>query len=161
MTKKNKKHIISLLVENKFGVLAKVAGMFSIRGYNIDSFSVGPTDDRTMSKMTVVVEGDERIVEQITKQLNKLINVFTVRALSEQAHIEKEICLLRVHTAAKRRSEVTHLSEIAGAKIIDVQANSLVLEIVDTEEKVTQFIGLMKPFGIQDIARSGTVAIGV
>jgi len=159
MTHKKKRHIISLLVENKFGVLAKVAGLFSIRGYNIDSFSVGPTDDPTISRMTVVVHGDERTVEQITKQLNKLIDVVTVRVPSEQKHIEKELCLMRVHTSSKRRTEVTHLAEIAGARIIDVRAASLLLEVLDTEDKVTQFIELMKPFGIQEIARSGTVAL--
>ena len=156
-----KRHIISLLVENKFGVLAKIAGMFSMRGYNIDGLSVGPTDDPMLSKITVVMRGDERTVEQITKQLHKMIDVVTVWALSEQKHIEKELCFMRVHTSSARRAEVTHLAEIIGAKVVDVQKDSLLLEIVDTEDKVTQCIALMKPFGIQDIARSGTVAAGV
>lgn len=156
-----KRHIISLLVENKFGVLAKVAGLFSIRGYNIESFSVGPTEDPTLSKMTVVVFGDEKTVEQITKQLHKLIDVVTVWALSEQKHIEKELCFIRVHTSKTTRHEVTHLAEIAGAKILDVHHLSLLLEVVDTEDRVNRFLELMKPFGIQDVVRSGTIAIGL
>jgi acetolactate synthase-1/3 small subunit len=159
MTNSPQRHIISLLVENKFGVLAKVAGLFSIRGYNIDSFAVGPTDDPALSRMTVVVHGDEQTVEQITKQLNKLIDTVTVRHLCKHKHVEVELCLLRVHASRERRSEVTHLAEIAGAKVLDVQAAALLLQLVDTEEKVSQFIELMKPFGIQDIARSGTVAL--
>jgi len=158
---KNKRHIISLLVENKFGVLAKVAGMFSIRGYNIDSFSVGPTDDPTLSKMTVIVHSDEKTVEQISKQLHKMIDVVTVWALSEQKHIEKELCFIKVHTSSTRRSEIAHLAEIAGARILDVHPSSLLLEVCDAEDKVTQFINLMRPFGIQDIARSGAIAIGL
>lgn len=153
------RHIISLLVENKFGVLVKVAGMFSIRGYNIDSINVGPTDDPTLSKMTVVVHGDARTVEQITKQLHKLIDVVTVWSLKEDECIEKELCLLRVHTSSARRTEVTHLASLAGATVIDVQKNSLLLQIVDTEDKLVRFIGLMKAFGIQDVVRSGTVAV--
>ena len=160
-SKKTKRHIISLLVENKFGVLAKVAGMFSIRGYNIDSFSVGPTDDPTLSKMTVTVHGDEKTVEQITKQLHKLIDVVTVWALFEQKYIEKELCFIKVHTSHTKRSEVTHLAKIAGAKVLDVHTSSLLLEVLDTEDKVNQVIKLMKPFGIQDVVRSGTIAMSV
>lgn len=156
-----KRHIISLLVENKFGVLAKVAGLFSIRGYNIDSFSVGTTDDPSLSKMTVVVRGDEKTVEQITKQLHKLIDVVKVWAVSEQKHIEKELCFIRVHTSKTTREEVTHLATIAGASIIDVQHTSLLLQVTDTEENVDRFLELMKPFGIQDVVRSGVVAAAV
>lgn len=153
------RHIISLLVENKFGVLAKVAGLFSIRGYNIDSFSVGPTDDPSLSRMTVVVRGDDRTVEQITKQLHKLIDVVTVLDMPEHERIEKELCFMRVHTPPKRRAEITHLAEISGARIADIAATSLLFEITDTEEKVDAFLELMRPFGIKKVVRGGTVAI--
>lgn len=155
-----KEHILSLVAENKFGVLAKVAGLFSIRGYNIDSFSVGPTDDPSLSKMTIVVQGDERTIEQITKQLHKLIDVVKVFDLSAQEHIEKELCFVKIHTARSKREEITHLAKIAGASVVDVEASSIIFEIVNTKKKIDHFLDLMKPFGIQDTVRSGTVAIG-
>lgn len=155
----NERHIISLIVENKFGVLAKVAGLFSIRGYNIDSFSVGRAEDETLSRMTIAVRGDTRTIEQITKQLHKLIDVVTVFETPERDRIERELCFIRVHTAPSRRAEITHLAELAGARVTDVAASSILFEITDTEEKVNAFLELMRPFGIKKLVRGGIVAI--
>ncbi len=153
------KHTISVLVENKFGVLARVAGLFSGRGYNIDSLNVGETEDPTISRMTIVARGDERILEQIMKQLNKLIDVIKVIDLTSEEHIERELVLIKVSAPAKTRSEIIQLADIFRSSIVDVSPESLVICATGDENKINALIEMLKSYGIREIARSGKVAI--
>lgn len=152
------RHILSVLVENKPGVLARVAGLFSGRGYNITSLTVGETEDPTASRMTIVVAGDDAILEQITKQLNKLVDTIKVYDLTGEAHLERELALVKVQAEIKERSEIIQLSEIFRAKIVDVSDRTYTLEITGTADKVNAFIELLRPFGIRELIRTGTVA---
>src|SRR5664279_6440360 len=153
------RHTISVLVENKFGVLTRVAGLFSGRGYNIDSLNVAPTHDATASRMTIVTHGDEATVEQIVKQLNKLPDVLKVQDFSEGEYVDRELVLVKVSVDSKSRAEVMQITDIFRAKIVDVQPKSLTIEITGAESKVEKFIGLMKSFGVTDITRTGQVAM--
>ncbi|MGB9596322.1 MAG: acetolactate synthase small subunit [Candidatus Poribacteria bacterium] len=153
------KHTISVLVENKFGVLARVAGLFSGRGYNIDSLNVGETEDPTISRMTIVARGDERILEQIMKQLNKLIDVIKVIDLTSEEHIERELVLIKVSAPSKTRSEIIQLADIFRSSIVDVSPESLVISATGDENKINALIEMLKSYGIREIARSGKVAI--
>ena len=152
-------HIISLLVENKFGVLARVAGLFSARGYNIESLSVGPTTDPTMAMITIVTTGDDRIIEQITKQLNKLIDMIKVVDLTEHSYVERETVLVKIHTRAEDRAEVFRIIEIFRAKIVDSTPATYTVEITGDREKVEAFINQLRPLGIKELVRSGRIAI--
>jgi acetolactate synthase I/III small subunit len=152
------RHTLSVLVENKPGVLARVAGLFSGRGFNITSLTVGETEDTTTSRMTIVVTGDDAILEQITKQLNKLVDVIKVYDYTGEAHLERELALVKVQAEIKERSEIIQLAEIFRAKIVDVSERSYTLEITGTAEKVNAFIELLRPFGIRELIRTGTVA---
>ncbi|MCD4812370.1 acetolactate synthase small subunit [bacterium] len=152
------RHTLSVLVENKPGVLARVAGLFSGRGFNITSLTVGETEDDTISRMTIVVTGDDAILEQITKQLNKLVDVIKVYDYTAEAHLERELALIKVQAEVQQRSEVTQLTEIFRAKIVDVSDRAYILEITGTADKVNAFIELLQPFGIREIIRTGTVA---
>lgn len=149
------RHTISVLVENKFGVLTRVAGLFSGRGYNIDSLNVAPTHDSTASRMSIVTHGDEATVEQITKQLNKLPDVLKVQDFGEGEYVDRELVLVKVTVDAKSRAEVMQITDIFRAKIVDVQPKSLTIEITGNESKVEKFIELMKPFGLLDLIRTG------
>lgn len=151
--------ILSLLVENQFGVLARVAGLFSARGFNIDSLSVGPTLDPTMSMITIVTRGDERILEQITKQLNKLIEVIKVVELSELDYVERETALVKIHTRAEDRAETFRIIEIFRAKIVDSTPSTYTVEITGAREKVEAFIHQLRPLGIKELVRSGRIAL--
>ena len=152
------RHTISVLVENKFGVLARVAGMFSGRGFNIDSLNVGPSSDNT-SRMTIVVRGDDTVLEQVTKQLNKLIDVIEIQDFHDDQYVDRELVMMRVAVDAKTRPEVIQICDIFRAKIIDVQHKKLAIEITGNESKINKFLKLMEGFGISDITRTGKVAL--
>ncbi len=155
-----KPHIISVTVENRFGVLAKIAGLFSARGYNIDSLSVAETDDPTVSRMIIVVRGDEKILEQIYKQLNKLIDVIKVQDLTEQEFIERELALIKLSTNNfNERQEVLQLVQIFQGKIISVGKRTLTIEVVGDTSKLDALIDLLKPFGFKEFIRTGKIAI--
>lgn len=155
-------HIISVLVENKFGVLARVAGLFSARGYNIESLSVAPTLDPTASMITIVTVGDDRIVEQIIKQLNKVIEVMKVTDLTEASHLDRETALVKINTSTKpeHRDEATRICDIFRAKIVDSSPTTYTIEITGDVEKVEALINMLKPLGIKDLIRTGRIAIG-
>lgn len=153
------RHTLSVLVENKFGVLARVAGMFSGRGFNIDSLNVGPTLDPTTSRMTIVVRGDDKVLEQVTKQLFKLVDVIAVEDFQDEAYVDRELVLMRVKTTSETRAEVMQLCEIFRAKIIDVQPDRLSMEVTGSEGKISKFIVLMERFGVLDLTRTGKIAL--
>ena len=153
------RHTISVLVENEFGVLARVAGLFSGRGFNIESLSVAETLDPTVSRITLVTRGDDRALEQIEKQLNKLIPVIKVTDFTETEHVERELVLIKVTADEKTRGELANIVDIFRAKIIDVSRRSYIVEITGTEDKVSALIELLKPLGIKEIVRTGKVAM--
>jgi len=153
------RHTISVLVENKFGTLTRIAGLFSGRGYNIDTLNVAPTHDQTASRMTIVTHGDEATLEQICKQLNKLPDVLEVRDFRTDEYVDRELVLIKLSVNAKSRAEVMQITDIFRAKIVDVQPKSLTIEITGNESKVEKFIELMKPFGVLDLTRTGKVAL--
>ena len=153
------RHTISVLVENKFGVLTRVAGLFSGRGYNIDSLNVAPTQDATTSRMTIVTRGDDATVDQIVKQLNKLVNVMHVHDFREGESVDRELVLVKVAVDSKTRAEVMQITDIFRAKIIDVQPKSLTIEVTGDESKVEKLLSLLKNFGIVDLTRTGKVAL--
>jgi acetolactate synthase I/III small subunit len=153
------RHTISILVENKFGVLTRVAGLFSGRGYNIDSLNVAPTHDATASRMTIVTHGDEATLEQIVKQLNKLPDVIKVQDFHEGEYVDRELVLIKVNVDAKARAEVMQITDIFRSKIVDVQPKSLTIEITGNESKVEKFISLMNQFGITELTRTGKAAL--
>jgi acetolactate synthase-1/3 small subunit len=153
------RHTISVLVENKFGVLTRVAGLFSGRGYNIDTLNVGPTQDPKTSRMTIVTRGDDATLEQIVKQLNKLPNVLKVQDFREGEYVDRELVLVKVSVDSKSRAEVMQITDIFRAKIVDVQPKSLAIEITGNESKVEKFIELMNAFGVTDITRTGKIAL--
>ncbi|HOJ49629.1 MAG TPA: acetolactate synthase small subunit [Spirochaetota bacterium] len=152
-------HIISVWVENKAGVLSKVSGLFASRGYNILSLSVGETEDPEVSRMTIVVEGDDKIIEQVKKQLNKLIDTIKVIDFTKKSCINKELCYVKLNMKTKEKSDIIMTSQIFGAKIVDIGKKTITIEIVDTDKRVNEFLKLVSDFGIIEIARSGIVAI--
>jgi acetolactate synthase I/III small subunit len=153
------RHTISVLVENEFGVLARVAGLFSGRGFNIESLSVAETLDPTVSRLTLVTRGDDQVIEQIEKQLNKLVNVIRVTDFTNTQHVERELVLIKVSADERTRGELVNIVDIFRAKIIDVSRRSYVVEITGTEDKVRALIELLAPLGILEIARTGRVAM--
>ncbi|MCX6895867.1 MAG: acetolactate synthase small subunit [Verrucomicrobia bacterium] len=153
------RHTISILVENKFGVLTRVAGLFSGRGYNIDTLNVAPTQDSGRSRMTIVTHGDEATLDQIVKQLKKLVNTIEVQDFREGEYVDRELALVKVAVDAKTRAEVMQITDIFRAKIVDVQPKTLTVEITGSESKVEKFLDLMNTFGIQDLTRTGKVAM--
>ena len=154
-----KKHILAILVDNKFGVLSRVAGLFSARGYNIESLSVGETLDESVSRMTIVVSGDEFVIEQVMKQLHKLIDVIKVSDLTDDSHVERELVLVRVNAEPQHRAEILRVGDIFRARVVDVTPTSFVLEATGDEGKIEAFIELLRPMGIQEVVRTGKVAI--
>jgi acetolactate synthase-1/3 small subunit len=154
-----RKHTVSVLVENRFGVLSRVAGLFSARGYNIESLSVGETLDPAVSRMTLVVRGDEFVIEQVTKQLHKLIDVIKVNDLTDDHHVERELVLIRVNAEPQHRAEILRTADIFRAKVIDVTSISFILEATGDEMKIEALIELLRPMGIQELVRTGKVAI--
>ena len=153
------KHTISVLVENHFGVLARVAGLFSARGFNIDSLAVGETDDATVSRMTIVVHGDDRVVEQIMKQLNKLVDVIKVVDLTTSEMIDRELVLAKVNATAASRGEIMQIVNTFRAKIVDVNPKSLTIEVTGGEGKIDAMLELLRPFGLREVVRTGLVAL--
>jgi acetolactate synthase-1/3 small subunit len=153
------RHTISILVENKFGVLARIAGLFSGRGFNIDTLNVAPTKDATLSRMTVVVVGDDAVLEQVTKQLNKLVDVIKVQDFRDGEYVDRELVLCKVATDKEARAEVMQICDIFRAKIVDVQPKSLLIEITGAAAKIEAFLDLMEKFGIQELTRTGRVAM--
>ena len=155
------KHTILILVENHFGVLAKISGLFSARGFNIDSLTVGETEDPLISRMTIVSEGEDKVMEQIKKQLNKLIDVIKVRDLTEEKidFIERELVLIKVNAEAKKRAEIIEIADIFRAKIVDVNPKSVVIEMTGDEGKIKAIIELLKPFGVVELVRTGKIAL--
>ncbi len=153
------KHTISILVENKFGAFNRIAGLFAAKGYNIDSLTVGPTEEEDISRMTIVTRGDDQVIEQIMKQLNKLIDTIKVVDLTFESFVERDLVLLKVQTTPESRSEIMQIGEIFRAKVIDISPKTLTLESTGSEQKVDAFIKMLKPFGIKEIARTGRVAL--
>jgi acetolactate synthase-1/3 small subunit len=153
------KHTISLLVENRFGVLARIAGLFSARGYNIDSLSVGTTDDPMISRMTIVVMGDVRILDQVQKQLNKLIDVIKVTVYQDTPHLERDLALVKVTADKSTRSELIQICDIFRAKIVDVTYDSIIVEMTGDEDKIEALLRMLRPFGIKENCRTGIVAM--
>jgi len=152
-------HTLSVLVENKPGVLARIAGLFSGRGFNITSLTVGETEDSSISRMTIIVTGDDAILEQVSKQLNKLVDVIKVLDLTDEAHLERELVLVKVTAESGRRAELTPLVDIFRGKIVDVSEKSLTLQVTGAGSKVNAFIDLVRPFGIKELVRTGIVAL--
>lgn len=153
------KHTITALVENKPGVLAKIAGLFAGRGFNIDSLAVGETEDRSLSRMTIVTEGDEFILEQIMKQLRKLIPVVKVQDVSAHDHVERDLMLIKVNAPPDRRGEILEIVNVFRGKIVDISRSDLMVEISGPESKIEAFISLMRPYGVKELARSGRIAL--
>ena len=153
-------HTISVLVENEFGVLARVAGLFSGRGFNIDSLSVAPTNEEGMSRMTIVTRGDDKILEQINKQLNKLIDVIKVIDFTDGSGIEREMALIKVTAEDESRAEVLRIVDIFRAKIIDVTPKSYTIEATGNPAKIDAILDLLRPLGLKELVRTGAVAIG-
>lgn len=153
-------HIIAAIVEHKPGVLYKVSNMFRRRGFNIESVSVGPSEQRDLARMTVTVNGDQKIVEQMIKQLNKLIEIIKVSRLDPSNIVTREMALVKVHTSATRaKSDVINYANIFRARVVDVSPESLMVEITGDPEKIDAFINLMKPFGVKEVARTGITAL--
>lgn len=153
------KYTLSVLVENHPGVLSKVSGLFSRRGFNIDSLAVGVTEDPAISRMTIVVDGDEYIVEQVEKQLNKVIPVIKVKTLPAGEYISRELSLVKVNCNTKQRSDIMKIAELMQARIVDVATTALTLEFTDTTDRTETLISLLKPYGIREIVRTGMVAV--
>ena len=153
------KYTLSVLVENQPGVLSKVSGLFARRGFNIDSLAVGVTENPSISRMTIVVNGDEYIVEQVEKQLNKVIPVIKVKVLQPDAFISRELSLIKVNCSTKQRLEIIQIAQLMNAQIVDVTPTSLTLQMADTAEQIETLVTLLHPFGIKEICRAGTIAL--
>ncbi|MBK1880000.1 acetolactate synthase small subunit [Pelagicoccus mobilis] len=153
------RHTISVLVENKFGVLARIAGLFSGRGFNIDTLNVAPTHDPELSRVTAVVRGDDAVLDQITKQLKKLINVVEVHDFKRGQAVSRELVMVKLQTDSKNRSEIIQICELFRAKIISVNHDDVVAEITGDEGKITAFLNLVKDFGIIELGRTGNLAM--
>jgi len=160
MDGKFRKHVISVLVENQPGALARIIELFSARGYNIDSLNVGSTEDPTISRLTMVARGDEHTIEQIVKQLRRLVDVFKVRDLTDRKKLDRELLIVRLSADSEwKKSEIMRLTSIFGASIVDVSGNSYTVELTGDEEQIDAFIELVKPMGIKEMARTGRVAM--
>jgi len=153
------KHLISVEVENRFGVLARITTLFSARGFNIDSLTVGETEDPTISRITMVVPGDDQLIEQVVKQLRKLIDVIKVVDLTQKETITRELVMVRVSAKGRDRDEIMRLVEIFRARIVDVHSGSFTIEITGTEEKINGILTLLRPFGVKKLLRTGKIAM--
>jgi acetolactate synthase-1/3 small subunit len=154
------RHTLSVLVENKPGVLARIAGLFSRRGFNIDSLAVGPTEHPEVSRMTIVVNVEDLPLEQVTKQLNKLINVLKIVELDPTSSVQREFLLVKVRADAETRSQVLESVQLFRAKVVDVAADAVTIEATGSKEKLDALIRVLEPFGIKELVQSGMVAIG-
>jgi len=153
------KHIISALVQNEAGVLAHISGLFAGRGFNIDSLAVGETEDPEVSRMTIVAEGDEQILEQIVKQLRKVITVLKVQDFSGHDYVERDLMLIKVNAPPGRRSEIIEIVTLFRGRVVDVCPNELMVELSGPEKKIEAFIAMVQPFGIKEVSRTGRVAL--
>lgn len=152
-------HTIAVLVENHFGVLARVAGLFSARGFNIDSLAVGETQDPEVSRMTVIANGDDRVVDQIMKQLNKLVDVIRVEDLTAKDMIARELVLIKIGVNAANRNDIMHVVNTFRAKVVDVSQSSMTIEVTGSEGKVDAMLELLRPFDLKEVARTGQIAM--
>ncbi len=152
-------HTISVLVVNHFGVLSRIAGLFSGRGFNIESLNVAETNEPGISRMTIVTRGDDKKIEQITKQLNKLIDIIKVVDLTEEKFVDRELILIKMNAEPRVREEILRVVEIFRAKVVDVSASTYTIEITGDEGKISGMLDLLKPLGIQEVVRSGKIAI--
>lgn len=154
-----RKHVLSILVENKPGVLTRVAGLFARRGFNITTLAVGPTDDERVSRITLTVDGAKHPIEQVTKQLHKLINVLKIRDLAPEEAVARELALFKVTADGAQRGEVMQITEIFRGKVVDVGRRSIVIEVTGTDDKIEAFEALVRPFGLIEMVRTGEIAI--
>ena len=153
------KHVLSVLVKNSSGVLSRVSGLFSRRGYNIDSLTVGRTEDQNISRMTIALNGDEDVLEQVKKQLNKLEDVICVTDLNDNESVYRELVLIKVRANAENRAAINETVKIFRSKIIDLSTNTLTIELTGDEDKVSALISLMEEYGIQELVRTGVTAL--
>lgn len=153
------RHTFAVLVENRFGVLGRITGLFSARGFNIESLSVAETEDPTVSRITLVTKGSARILEQVHKQLNKLIDVIKVTDLNEEPHVDRELVLIKVYAEGDMRAEVQRITNIFRGKVVDITPKTYILEVTGDEGKIRAVIELLKPFGIREMVRTGKIAI--
>jgi acetolactate synthase-1/3 small subunit len=154
-----RKHVLSILVENRPGVLARVAGLFSRRGFNIDTLAVGPTDDPNVSRITLTLDGAVHPIDQVTKQLHKLINVLKIRDMEPQETVAREMALFKVSAAVENRAEIVQFAEIFRAKIVDVSRRALIVEVTGSHDKIEAFESMLRPHGLLEMVRTGEVAL--
>ena len=159
MEAKNHKHVLNVLVQNQPGVLAHIAGMFASRGFNIDSLVVGRTEDPALSRIVLVTSGDEPTLEQVRKQLGKIVTTVKVRDLTEQSCVHRDLLLIQVHCPPERRGEIRQITEVFRGSITDVGARSVIIQLTGPEDKIEAFIELCRPYGIQQLARTGLIAM--
>lgn len=153
------RHTLAALVENHFGVLARVAGLFGRRGFNIESLAVGPTDDPSVSRMTIVIDGDRRVRDQIVRQMSKLIDAIDVQALAPEATVSRELALIKVAATAENRSQIMQIVDVFRGQVVDVGKSSLMLELTGDEAKVGAILEVLSEFGVLEVARTGVVAL--
>ncbi|MCL2144502.1 MAG: acetolactate synthase small subunit [Endomicrobia bacterium] len=153
------RHTISVLVENKFGVLARIATLFAARGFNIDSLAVGETEDPAISRMTIMVKGGESTLEQVTKQLNKLVDVIKVNDFSNIEYVERGLALVKINVNKSNRAEIMQMVGIFRTRIVDISQDSMIVEVTGDEEKIEAFIKMVMPYGIKEVCRTGEVAL--
>jgi acetolactate synthase-1/3 small subunit len=153
------KHLISVLVENKFGTLNRVAAMFSARGFNLSSISIGETEDPEISRMTIVTKGDDQVISQVLKQLNRLIDTIKVIDLTKQPHVERELLLMTLKLTKTTQHEIFELINVFKGKVVDIKQKSITIEVIGSPDKINTTIDIFRPFGIRELARSGAVAI--
>ena len=153
-------HTISILVNNKFGVLSRISGLFSGRGFNIESLNVAETNDPNISRMTIVTCGDDKKLEQVTKQLNKLVDIIKVIDLTEESYIDRELLLIKMNAEPKHREEILRIVEIFRAKVVDVGPSTYTIEITGDEGKLKGIVDMLRPLGIKELVRSGRIALG-
>ena len=153
------KHTISVLVENRPGVLARITGLFSRRGFNIDSLSVSVTEDRTASRITITADGQDSTVEQIEKQLNKLIDVIKVKRLEPETLVARELMLIKLYAPPQKRGEIDELAQLVGAEVAELTRDTMTLSLTDTSERIDRLVELARPYGIRELVRTGTVAL--
>jgi acetolactate synthase I/III small subunit len=154
-----RKHVLSILVENKAGVLTRIAGLFARRGFNIDTLTVGPTDDEQISRVTLTVDGALHPIDQVTKQLHKLINVLKIRDLEPTDTVSRELAMFKIAADGAQRSELIQIAEIFRGKVVDVSKRAVILEVTGTTEKIEAFEGMVRPFGLIEMMRTGEIAI--
>jgi len=153
------KHVLAVLVENQPGVLARIAGLFSRRGFNIDSLTVGETENPRLSRMTIVVAGDDAILEQVTKQLHKLIDVIKISDITNSPHVQRDLVMIKVKATPQNRAEIVQIVDIFRAKVVDVGRDALVVEMTGDEDKIDALTELLRPFGIKELVRTGKIAM--